>query len=321
MNVNAARVTHHTFRGKAPVRTAQPIRSHEDRGDSIAEAYRTEITPVEDFTKNDFRFVVHAFNPVMHRSFIEDAKKNGTYDPKRGVNPLDEPERLREKAIVSASIISAEQLPTFGRLLFILGFDPRDILVTSPADAYVNGKEKEILANPPGPTLTPKQLLAMTSAGDYNEVALRGEHLKIQAVAVKNMVLPDGRIDTPADADRLRAIAKDRGLPILELQEQTVLEERPVQLGIDKEGVVTGATLTHNGIGYSLSDFWAQRYFHQSASRDWEDISEPEYHEIRPLLESALEGRKGGSDFLQTIDAAVRRRFSSDQPGSVQSCC
>lgn len=319
MNVNATRITNHTFMGKAPIRSAQPMKSHGDTGDSIAEAYRTEITPVEKFTKNDFRFMVHAFNPVMHRSFIEDAKKNGTYDPKRGANLLDEPERLKEKSIVSASIIAAEQLPTFGRLLFILGFDPRDILVTSPGDAYVNGKEKEILANPPGPTLTPKQLLAMTSPGDYNEVALRGEHLKIQAVAVKHMVLPDGRIDTPADADRLQTIAKHRGLPILELQEQSVLEEQPVQVGVDKEGVIKGVSLQHNGIGYSLSDFWAQRYFHNSASRDWEDISEPEYQGIRPLLESALEGREGGLDFLQTIDAVMQRRFSSGQSNDVDS--
>jgi hypothetical protein len=302
----------------APVRPAtaavpspyQPMKSQVD--DTIAEAYRTEITPVDQFTKNDFRFMVHAFNPVMRRSFLEHAKKNGTYDPKRDANLLDQPERLREKSIVSASIIAAEALPTFGRLLFILGFDPRDILLTSPTDAYINGKEKEILANPPGPTLTPKQLLAKTRPGDYNEVALRSEQLTIQAVAVKHMVLPDGTIDTPADADRLRAIAKHRGFPILELQEQSVLEEKPVQVGVDKEGVIKGVSLQHNGIGYSLSDFWAQRYFHNSAARDWEDISEPEYQGIRPLLESALEGRERGADFLQTIDDVMRRRFSSD---------
>ncbi len=310
MNVSAARISNHTLKDKAPARPAQPMKSQADPRDSIAQAYRTEITPVDQFTKDDFRFMVHAFNPVMYRSFIEDTKKNGTYDPKRGANLLDSPEKLREKSIVSASIIAAEQLPTFGRLLFILGFDPRDILVTSPADAYVNGKEKELLANPPGPTLTPKQLVAKTSPSDYNEVALRGEHLKIQAVAVKHMVLPDGTIDTPADADRLRAIAKHRGLPILELQEQSVLEEEPVQVGVDKNGVIKGVTLTHNGIGYSLSDFWAQRYFHDSASRDWEDISEPEYQGIRPLLESSLESREGGLDFLQTIDDEMRRRFN-----------
>src|SRR5687767_13815526 len=140
MNVNATRITDHTFAGRTRVRPAQSMKSHVDTHDSIVEAYRTEITPVDEFTKNDFRFMVHALNPVMHRSFIEDAKKNGTYDPKRGANLLDSPERLREKSIVSASIITAEQLPTFGRLLFILTFDPRDILVTSPADAYVNGK-------------------------------------------------------------------------------------------------------------------------------------------------------------------------------------
>ena len=309
MNISATRISNHAFGNKAPIHKQDDVGAR----DSVAEAYRTELTPIENFTKNDFTFMVHAFNPVMHRSFVEDAKNNGTYDPKRGVSLLENPDKLRERSIVSASVIAAEQLPTFGRLLFILGFDPRDILVTSPTDAYVNGKKKEILANPPGPTLTPKQLLAKTSPSDYNEVALRGENLKIQAVAVKHMVLPDGRIDTPADADRLRALAEERGLPVLELQEQSVLEEKPVEVGLNKEGAITGVSLQHNGIGYSLSEFWTQRYFHNSASRDWEDISKPEYQEIRPLLESALEDREGGADFLTSLDTVIQSRFSSNQ--------
>lgn len=313
MKVSTTRTANLALSSKAQTTAAQPKKSQVEPQNPIAEAYRTEITPVDQFTKSDFRFMVHAINPVMHRSFIEDTKKNGTYDPKRGANLLDQPDKLREKSIVSASIISAEQLPTFGRLLFILGFDPSDILVTSPADAYVNGREKEILANPPGPTLTPKQLVSQTSPDDYNEVALRGENLKIQAVAVKHMVLPDGSIDTPANAERLRAIARDRGLPILELQEQSVLEEKPVGAGVDKEGVIKGVSLQYNGIGYSLSEFWSQRYFHDSTSRDWEDISEPEYQRIRPLLESALKGREGGVDFLHTLDDKMQRSFRSDQ--------
>lgn len=311
MNVSPARNTHPLLRTKALVQAARTLQAGHDTKDSIAESYRTEITPVDKFTKDDFRFIVHTFNPVMRRSFLEDLKKKGTYDPRRDVDLLKEPERLREKGLVSASLIAAEQLPTFGRLLFILGFAPRDILVTSSKDAYVNGKEIEILATPPGPSLTPKQLLAATIPGDYNEVALRAENLTIQGLAIKHMILPDGSVDTPAGADRMRALAKEKGLPLLELREQSVLEEKPVQVGTDKQGVIKGVSLQHNGIGYALSDSWAQRYFHNSTSRDWEDISEPEYQKIRPLIESALREQKGGADFLQTLDTVVRGRFSS----------
>lgn len=306
INVNAKKINNYSLGGKA---STQSSRARTDSQDSIAEAYRTEITPVDEFKKDDFRLMVHAFNPVMHRAFIEDTKKNGTYDPKRGANLLNEPERLREKSIVSASVIAAEQLPTFGRLLFILGFDPRDILVTSPGDAYVNGREKEILANPPGPTMTPKQLLANTKPEDYNEVALRGENLEIRGVAVKHMVRPDGTIDSPAKADRLRTIASERGLPVIELQEPCVLEEQPVRVGVNKDGIIQGVSLQHNGVGYLLNDSWQQRFFHNSESRDWEDISELEYREIRPLLKSALKSRKGGLEFLKSIDSKMQRRF------------
>ena len=119
--------------------------------------------------------------------------------------------------MVSASIITAEQLPTFGRLLFILGFDPKDILATAPEDGYFIYQKKKILANPPGPTMTPKEMVANTKSDEYNEVVLRSENLELQGIAVKHMIRHNGVLDTPAQADKLRTLAKERGLPVIEL--------------------------------------------------------------------------------------------------------
>lgn len=277
----------------------------------ILKSYLTEITPLDRFDKSRFTLMIHAYNPVMARGFVEQLKEAGTYDPKRDINLLEEPERLVEKGLVSASVITENQLPTFGRLIFILGFDPRDILATSPEDGYFIYKEKENLQSPPGPTMTATELVANTKPGEYNEVVLRSENLEILGVAVKHMVRPDGVIDSPADADRLRALAKERGLPVLELHEPCILEDK-VEVSTADNGRIESVLLQHNGIGYSLNHYWQQRYFHPNRM-DWEDISQMEYRQIRPLLETAMESRQGGEDFLRTLDAALERRFSATE--------
>lgn len=277
--------------------------------DVIGESYQTEITPLSKFDKNQFKLLVHAYNPVMAKGFAEEAKENGTYDPKRDINLLKDPERLREKGMVSASVVTAEHLPTFGRLLFILGFNPSDILATSPKDGSFKYKEKEFLENPPGPTLTPTELVAKTKPDEHNEVVLRSEKLDILGVAVKHMVRPDGVIDTPAHADQLRSLAEDRGLPVIDLHQPCILEDK-VQVATDDNGVVRGVNVHHNGIGYSINEHWQQRYFHPIQC-DWEDISQAEYKAIRPVIESALENQEA-PDPLHLIDATMQRRFQSD---------
>lgn len=277
--------------------------------EQIRESYRTEITPLAQFDKSQFTLMVHAYNPFMAKGFVEQLKEKGTYDPKRDINLLEEPERLREKGMVSASIITAEQLPTFGRLLFILGFDANDILATAPEDGYFIYKKNEILANPPGPTMTPNEMVANTKPDEYNEVVLRSENIELQGVAVKHMIRHNGVIDTPAQAEQLRALAKERGLPFIELHQKCILEDQPVKVG-GKNGVIGSLSLRHNGVGYFLNSYMQQRYFHPS-KMDWEDISKSEYQEIRPLFESSLKNREGGLEFLQAIDAKMARRFGS----------
>lgn len=282
----------------------------QDRLEVVKESYRSDITPLDRFDKDAFKLLVHAYNPVMARGFVEEAKENGTYDPKKDINLLKNPERLREKGLVSASIITAEHLPTFARLLFIIGFDPNEILATSPKDGSYRYKEKEFLANPPGPTLTVDELVEKTKPDEHNEIVLKSENLKILGVAVKHMVKNDGVIDTPAFADDLRALARDRGFPVLELHQPCLLEDK-VEVGTDKNGVVRGAVVHHNGVGYTLSERWQQRYFHPIQC-DWEDISETEYKELKRILKPAVEGQKGGSDFLDRLDAKMRERFQSE---------
>ena len=136
--------------GLTAITAAEPTPSAAGR-EQILEAYRTEMTSLDDFHKDNFTLMVHAYNPFMARGFTEQLKENGTYDPKRDINLMKEPERLREKGMVSASIITAEQLPTFGRLLFILAFEPEDILATAPEDGYFIYKKKEMPQAPPGP--------------------------------------------------------------------------------------------------------------------------------------------------------------------------
>ena len=289
--------------GSVVAKPDAPARSR----DQIRESYRTEITPIDQFDESEFTLMVHAYNPFMAKGFVEQLKEQGTYDPKRDINLLKQPERLREKGMVSASIITAEQLPTFGRLLFVLGFEPNDILATAPEDGYFIYKKDEILANPPGPTLTPKEMVAQTKPDEYNEVLLRSENLQLRGVAVKHMIRHNGVVDTPAETDELRALAGERGLPFIELHQKCILEDKPVEVGTN-DGFVTSLSLRHNGVGYFLNRYMQQRYFHPS-KMDWEDISEDEYQEIRPLFESALEGREDGQDFLQIIDAKMQRRF------------
>lgn len=276
--------------------------------EAVLESYRTEFTRPGQFDPKSFTLMIHAYNPFMARGFVEQLKEQGTYDPKRDINLLKEPERLREKGVVSASIITADLLPTFGRLIFILDFEPEAILATSPEDGYFIYKKAEILAAPPGPTITPGQMIAATKPDEYNEVLLRSENLKLSGVAVKHMVRHDGVVDTPAEAEELRALAEDRGLPVIELYQNCPLKDQPLEIGTGKDGKVNSLSLVHKGVGYFFNGHMQQRYFHPN-KMDWEDISESEYQELRPLFLEALKDKDQGLAFLRSIDSAMQRKF------------
>ena len=62
--------------------------------EQIRESYRTEITPLDKFDKNQFTLMVHAYNPFMAKGFVEQLKEKGTYDPKRDINLLNEPRKI-----------------------------------------------------------------------------------------------------------------------------------------------------------------------------------------------------------------------------------
>jgi hypothetical protein len=56
-----------------------------------------------------------------------------------------------------------------------------------------------------------------TSAVGY--AGQKSENLRILGVAVKNMIRAAGKVDTPAGADELRALANERGIEVVEVVE------------------------------------------------------------------------------------------------------
>ena len=94
----------------------------------------------------------------------------------------------------------------------------------------------------------------------------------------------------------------------MELYQPCILEDKPVEV-FSKDAGITSVSLRHTGVGYFLNRYMQQRYFNPS-KMDWEDISEPEYQEIRQIFKAALDGREGGLDFLKILDHKMEKRFS-----------
>lgn len=190
-----------------------------------------EVSDPKEHDPKNFRYLVHAFNPLATASqplTAISAVLSGTYkvDKQEGdqsINLFDQPERLGERVSLSMSLIDQEHTGTWGQGGIIVEAPEENIVITSPVDAGLHNSSKDFLRKQAQgqPRLSSEQLLQLTSDRIYNEVVAfakseRGETLRLKGFFIK--VDKRGQPTDPVIAEKMKQHARRLNLPLVEIQ-------------------------------------------------------------------------------------------------------
>lgn len=283
-----------------------PLPCQQSRSTVSAQEFQSELTRPDVYRPDSYLLMTHAVNPGQAAALRRDLMSSGKYQPQRDVDLLSRPQDITRKGVISASLIDPQHPATFGRALFFLGVPFPGVLATFPEDAYTTDRQQEFLESPPGATLAPTEILAQQKPGIHNEVVLRAQDVRIEGVGVKVMQLPDGKLDRPAETNRMRQIARELDVPFLEIMEKATHPDTPVQLFRDPGSNLVSAQLGRNGRKYIFSPNFSRKFF-QAKAKDVEAIPQDEYQHLKPELQAALSDSWKDRQFFATIDAEFTR--------------
>jgi len=205
---------------------------HEPKGTDLS-SWETSMTEPGQHRDDSFRYVVHGVHntnslPRLDQKIFLIQYCRDCINKDNDIDLLEEPQRISEKPIISASLIDQAHRATWGNAGYILKVPFDNILKTAREDIgtfYAQGKilveqlylEKEKLG-----IARPETILNSTSKTNYNEIVTTGtgkggKKVSIEGVFVK--VLPDGEYVDQDLATRIMNVALAQNLPIIRIQE------------------------------------------------------------------------------------------------------
>ncbi len=198
--------------------------------------YWGQTTDPVKHNPDDFRYLVHAFNPfargnalILNNLVTQD---EGTVTDGAGDQSIDvfkEPERIDERVSLSMSLIDQNHTATWGDVGIIVAAPESSVVLTSPTDAgAINSNEGRLVAQSQSRgLLSPDQLLERGSPRTYNEVVALGRS-GLRAVGFFYKV--DSRkkpVDSGLAANML-GLGNRTGLPVVEIPEENIYTENKV---------------------------------------------------------------------------------------------
>ncbi|MCP9454437.1 MAG: hypothetical protein NNC24_03685 [Candidatus Nanosynbacter sp. P11B_S7_bin.28.1] len=162
-----------SFESSEPM-NQKPYSIHEDEP-----VYWGQATDPVKHNPDDFRYLVHAFNPFSPFNAIYTSKKTGASNDEVRRQSIDlriRPEEIDERVSVSMSLIENGRTATYGSGGIIVQAPESSIVLTSPTDAgAINSNEGRLVAQGQSRgLLSPDQLLERGSPRTYNEVVALG---------------------------------------------------------------------------------------------------------------------------------------------------
>jgi hypothetical protein len=143
-----------------------------------------DVTDPQSHDPNKFRYRVHGMSIAGTRSMAEayarvNHESYGLTDEDVAAQRTDllaEPERLRERHTLSASLIDTRHRGTWNKAGIIVGVPESDVVITAPHDAGTVHGNREVLERHNQrlglPKLSPDELLEQTGEGGRSEVAI-----------------------------------------------------------------------------------------------------------------------------------------------------
>ncbi len=194
--------------------------------------YWGQTTDPSQHNPDNFRYLVHAFNPFSLFNAIYISKKTGASNDEVRRQSIDlriRPEEIDERASVSMSLIENGHTATYGSSGIIVQAPESSIVFTSPTDAGVinSNKERLVARGQSRGLLSPDQLLEHGSPHTYNEVVALGRS-GLRAVGLFYKV--DSR-KKPVDSDQaanMLGLGRRTGLPVVEIPKENIYTENKV---------------------------------------------------------------------------------------------
>lgn len=204
----------------------------------IMDDFWGDVTDPRHHNPNEFRYLVHGFNPYSQQPLIQALAANmgERADDSKIIKLIDNPECLAEREHLSCSLIDQDHTGTWGTVGLIVGAHPSLIQVTAPHDiGSVHGSDGIIssLRRKYG-VLEPDTLLQRTPEKSYNEVVVKGQ------IAGKSLVLLgffvkayQGEPLEPDLAHCVHAHASRLSLPVIYIEEKVYSGKDRVEITDD----------------------------------------------------------------------------------------
>lgn len=194
--------------------------------------YWGQTTDPSQHNPDNFRYLVHAFNPFSLFNAIYISKKTGASNDEVRRQSIDlriRPEEIDERVSVSMSLIENGHTATYGSSGIIVQAPESSIVFTSPTDAGVinSNKGRLVARGQSRGLLSPDQLLEHGSPHTYNEVVALGRS-GLRAVGFFYKV--DSR-KKPVDSDlaaNMLGLGRRTGLPVVEIPKENIYTENKV---------------------------------------------------------------------------------------------
>lgn len=194
--------------------------------------YWGQTTDPSQHNPDNFRYLVHAFNPFSLVNAIYISKKTGASNDEVRRQSIDlqiRPEDIDERVSVSMSLIENGRTATYGSGGIIVQAPESSVVLTSPTDAGVlnSYRDRLITQGQSRGLLSPDQLLECSSPHTYNEVIALGRS-GLRAVGFFYKV--DSR-KKPVDSDlaaNMLGLGRRTGLPVVEIPKENIYTENKV---------------------------------------------------------------------------------------------
>lgn len=194
--------------------------------------YWGQTTDPSQHNPDNFRYLVHAFNPFSLFNAFYISKKTGASNDEVRRQSIDlriRPEEIDERVSVSMSLIENGHTATYGSSGIIVQAPESSIVFTSPTDAGVinSNKGRLVARGQSRGLLSPDQLLEHGSPHTYNEVVALGRS-GLRAVGLFYKV--DSR-KKPVDSDQaanMLGLGRRTGLPVVEIPKENIYTENKV---------------------------------------------------------------------------------------------
>jgi len=194
--------------------------------------YWGQTTDPSQHNPDNFRYLVHAFNPFSLFNAIYISKKTGASNDEVRRQSIDlriRPEEIDKRVSVSMSLIENGHTATYGSSGIIVQAPESSIVFTSPTDAGVinSNKGRLVARGQSRGLLSPDQLLECSSPHTYNEVIALG---RSGLMAVGFFYKVDSR-KKPVDSDlaaNMLGLGRRTGLPVVEIPKENIYTENKV---------------------------------------------------------------------------------------------